>query len=155
MRGWGNILRTFLAHTSPPPLLQFVVIIWFSCSAIFLLRTAPASAIADDDDTAQAMLQPLNSMLNWGVANSDPEELKRIAKMVPSTVFAFLLLLHIDFSCSGARRYSASEQLRRQRNVRPVPHPYARHAWPQLARLQHEHQRARAAPGTRGTCRAP
>jgi hypothetical protein len=28
------------------------------------------------------MMQPLNSMLNWGVANSDPEELKRIADMV-------------------------------------------------------------------------
>jgi hypothetical protein len=37
---------------------------------------------ADDTADAQALLQPLNSMLNWGVANSDPEELKRIAKMV-------------------------------------------------------------------------
>lgn len=60
-----------------------MAIAWISFSVIFIFRAPPATAKSDDsDDDAQAMLQPLNSMLNWGVANSNPEELKRVARMV-------------------------------------------------------------------------
>ncbi len=66
--------------------LQHITVAWFTfCSAILLnipLSTLVAAATDDDEAYAQAMMQPLNSMLNWGVANSDPEELKRIADMV-------------------------------------------------------------------------
>ncbi len=77
-------------HVTIPP--QVIAIVWLTFSAVFMMRARPARAAAadDDDDDAQAMLQPLNSMLNWGVANSDPEELKRVAKMV-----CLLIRLHV------------------------------------------------------------
>ena len=74
-----------------------------------MMRAPHASAASEDDDEAQAMLQPLNSMLNWGVANSDPEELKRVAKMV-----CFLLHSHVCWLTAadpGARRHSPPQQL--------------------------------------------
>ena len=91
----------------PLPSPQLVAVIWLTFSAIFLLRTVPATASTDDDDaTAQAMLQPLNSMLNWGVANSNPEELSRIAKMVPAAAFSLLLLL-CNLCCSQVQEGAA------------------------------------------------
>jgi hypothetical protein len=70
---------------------QFATVVWFTfCSAFLLLGPlSTVFAAADDDEAyAQAMMQPLNSMLNWGVANSDPEHLKRIADMVTSRIIA-------------------------------------------------------------------
>ncbi len=70
---------------------QFTTVVWFTfCSAFLLLGPLSTAFAATDDDEAyaQAMMQPLNSMLNWGVANSDPEQLKRIADMVTSRIVA-------------------------------------------------------------------
>lgn len=90
--------------------LQLIAIVWLTFSAVFMMRARPTRAAADDDE-AQAMLQPLNSMLNWGVANSNPEELSRIAKMVPAAAFSLLLLL-CNRCCAGAGGRCADEQLR-------------------------------------------
>ncbi len=61
-------------------------------------------------------MQPLNSMLNWGVANSDPEELKRIADMVYNPTIAIAARrprfpgnLLDDLRGAGAGRHSAAK----------------------------------------------
>lgn len=135
--------------------------------AWFTLITPLSTLVAatdDDEAVAQAMMQPLNSMLNWGVANSDPEELKRIADMVhspaavtiataatsPTLPSAALWPLLDDRRGAGAGRYSAAKQFRRQRYKHSLPHTLARHALSQRAGVQFKPQRCRSCPGSRG-----
>jgi hypothetical protein len=110
------------------------------------------------------MMQPLNSMLNWGVANSDPEELKRIADMVhspaavtiataaasPALPSAALWPMLDDRRGAGAGRYSAAKQFRRQRYKHSLPHTLARHALPQHPGVQFKPQRCRSCARARG-----